>query len=180
MDPLTAMLLSALTHLLAANYQPGFVEELVTDQLQQPTSVAVAPDGRIFISEKGGTIRIIEQGTLLSSPFLSLEVDTYGERGISSILLDDDFDNTGYIYVYYNVRGTEFNRISRFTANGNSAVPSSEFVLMELDPLLSTVHNGGAMRWGQDGKLYITTGDGARNDYPQRMTNVLGKVLRAQ
>ena len=162
----------------AVTYKPGFAEELLTDGLNQPTAIAVAPDGRIFVAEKEGKIRIIEQGALLPAPFLDIEVDAFGERGLSHILLDRDFDNTGYIYLYYNVKNGEHNRISRFTANGNTAVPGSELILMDLAELGSTMHNGGTMRWGMDGKLYVSTGEGAIEKYSQSFDNALGKMLR--
>ena len=80
-----------LTLSFGADFKPGFVEELVTDELTEPTCLAAAPDGRIFVSEKAGKIRIIENGVLLPDPFLNIAVDVYGERGLSSILLDPDF-----------------------------------------------------------------------------------------
>lgn len=168
----------SMSSLFSADFQPGFVAEVVTDQLTEPTSIAVAPDGRIFITEKGGDIRIIENGVLLPDPFVSLPVDVYGERGLGSILMDPDFDSNGYIYVYYNVELGDHNRISRLTANGNSAIPGSEFILMELGELASTIHNGGGMRFGLDGKLYVAVGDGAIPHTAQSMNSTFGKMLR--
>ncbi|MEM0999985.1 MAG: PQQ-dependent sugar dehydrogenase [Bacteroidota bacterium] len=170
------MLVALRTH--AAEFPPGYVGELITDALNSPTAIAVAPDGRIFVTEKGGTVRVIESGALLPDPLLVLAVDEFGERGLGSILLDPEFDQNGYLYVYYTVAGQERNRISRFTVNGNRAIPGSEFVLLDLTPLASTIHNGGAMRWGADGKLYVATGEGARTENSQQMDNELGKVLR--
>lgn len=175
---LIALLLAIALNVSAADYKPGFVESLITDQFQSPTSLALAPDGRIFISEKGGAIRIIENGILLSTPFVTIEVDVYGERGLSSIILDQDFDDNGYVYAYYNVKDGEHNRIVRFTANGNAAIPGSETVLMELGRLAGTIHNGGAMRWGTDGYLYIATGEGGAHDESQNLNSELGKILR--
>lgn len=163
---------------LAGEWKSGYVQSLVTDQLFRPTSIAVAPDGRIFVSEKSGTVKIIEEGVLLSTPFLSLDVDQYGERGLSSIVLDPDFDETGYVYVYYNVRDKNHNRLSRFTANGNAAIPGSETVLMDLDQLEANIHNGGAMRFSVDGKLFIATGDGGSYTASQDMSSTSGKMLR--
>lgn len=162
----------------ASGFQPGFVNQLVSDGLDQPTAVAFAPDGRIFVSEKGGAIRIIEQGVLLAEPFLTLDVDVFGERGISSITLDPDFDSNGYIYVYYNVKHEDRNRIERYIANGNRAMPGSAHTLMNLNRLSSTIHNGGTMRFSDDGYLYVATGEGADPAQAQDIHSLLGKVLR--
>lgn len=162
----------------AAEFKPGFAAELITDQLNSPTSIAVAPDGRIFVCDKSGQIRVIEDGVLLPDPAVVIDVDDFGERGLGSILLDQEFDQNGYFYVYYNVPLAEHNRISRFTLNGNYAIPGSELILMDLSPLASTLHNGGTMRWGADGKLYVATGEGAQPENSQSLTNELGKMLR--
>jgi glucose/arabinose dehydrogenase len=162
----------------AAEFKPGFAAELLTDQLNSPTSIAVAPDGRVFVSEKNGQIRVIENGQLLSDPALVIAVDEYGERGLGCILLDQEFDQNGYFYVYYNVPNAEHNRISRFTLTGNFANPGSEYFLMDLAPLASTIHNGGTMRWGPDGMLYVATGEGAKMPLAQSLTSELGKMLR--
>lgn len=170
------LLFSAVTY--AAEFKPGFAAELITDQLDSPTSIAVAPDGRIFVCEKSGLVRVIEDGQLLPDPAVAIEVDDFGERGLGCILLDQEFDQNGYFYVYYNVPLAEHNRISRFTLNGNLAIPGSETVLMDLAPLASTIHNGGTMRWGPDGKLYVATGEGAETVHAQSFSNELGKMLR--
>lgn len=162
---------------VAADLPTGFTEVLVADNLD-PVSMTCAPDGRIFIAEKNGRILIVEDGVLRSAPFLVLEVDNYNERGISGITLHPDFTNNGYVYLYYTVKGADHNRISRFVADGNFAVPESEQVLLDLDTLRGSVHNGGAMAFGPDGKLYVSVGDGANAQAAQDFTSLLGKILR--
>src|SRR6185436_18742166 len=85
-----------------------------------------------------------------------------------------------FIYVYYTVPGSPaHNRLSRFTANGDVVVPMSEFVLLDLDNLsTATNHNGGAIHFGPDGKLYIAVGENANGANSQTLGNMLGKVLR--
>ena len=146
----------------------GYAAELITGDLINPTAIQIAPDGRIFISEKSGTIRIMENGVLLQTPFLDLDVDEYGERGLSGFLLDKDFDNTGHVFVYYNVIGQNHNRLSRFTSNGNTVIPGSEKILLDLDPLNGTTHNSGAMRWALDTTLLVSVGDGLYTEKPQK------------
>ena len=156
----------------------GYAAELITGDLINPTAIQIAPDGRIFISEKSGTIRIMENGVLLQTPFLDLDVDEYGERGLSGFLLDKDFDNTGHVFVYYNVIGQNHNRLSRFTSNGNTVIPGSEKILLDLDPLNGTTHNSGAMRWALDTTLLVSVGDGLYTEKPQKLDNLFGKILR--
>ena len=85
-----------------------------------------------------------------------------------------------YVYVYYTATTpTVHNRISRFTANGDVAVAGSEVVIFELDDLSSaTNHNGGALAFGPDGKLYAAVGENADGANAQSMNNLLGKMLR--
>ncbi|MDZ4747194.1 MAG: PQQ-dependent sugar dehydrogenase [Saprospiraceae bacterium] len=171
------LLCSTLNSSKAGNLPPGFAEVLVAQELD-PTTMALAPDGRIFITEKIGRIRIVENDQLLPDPFLVLEVDNYNERGLSGIAFDPEFELNGYIYVYYTVKGENHNRVSRFTANGNYAVPGSETILLNIDPLSGTIHNAGSMVFGIDGKLYVSVGDGADGQAAQRMTSLRGKILR--
>ena len=161
----------------AANLPPGFAEVLVAQELD-PTAMALAPDGRLFITEKIGRVRIVENGQMLTDPFIVLEVDNINERGLSGIAFDPDFANNGFLYLYYTVKGENHNRVSRFTANGNYAVPGSETVLLDIDQLSGTIHNAGAMTFGIDDKLYISVGDGADGQMAQNMNSLRGKILR--
>lgn len=172
------VLMIFLYHYTYAGQLPeGFQETILAENLD-PTTMAIAPDGRVFITEKNGKILILENDTLLETPFLSIEVDNYNERGLSGFVFDPDFETNNFIYVYYTVKEESHNRVSRFLANGNSVLPDSETILLELDPLAGTIHNGGAMLFGPDGKLYIAVGDGAEPANAQDPDNLLGKILR--
>jgi glucose/arabinose dehydrogenase len=142
--------------------------------------MAQAPDGRIFVCEQGGALRVIQGGQLLATPFVSLNVDSTGERGLLGIALDPNFQANNYVYVYYTVPGSPaHNRVSRFTASGDAAVPGSEVDLLDLNSLSSaTNHNGGAIHFGPDGKLYIGVGENANGANAQSLGNLLGKILR--
>lgn len=155
----------------------GFILEELVGGLN-PTTMALAPDGRLFIAEKDGAVLVVENGTLQSQPFLSVEVDNFNERGLSGIAFDPEFELNNFFYVYYTVPNENRNRLSRFTANGDFAIPGSEQVLLELDPLSGTIHNGGAMNFGLDGKLYLAVGDGANANDAQNLNSLAGKVLR--
>lgn len=157
----------------------GFTQSVAASGLSSPTSMAIAPDGRIFITEQSGDLRIWD-GALLAAPFLQLDVDDRAERGLLGVALDPQFASNGFVYVYYTVPTNPIhNRVSRFTANGNTAVPGSETVLLELDDLSSaTNHNGGALHFGPDGKLYVGVGENATPSHSQTLSNLLGKILR--
>ena len=167
----------------AASVPSGFIDAVVVSGLTAPTAMALAPDGRVFIAEQGGAIRVVKAGVLLPTPFVRLTVDSAGERGAIGVAIDPQFETNGFIYIHYTVPGTgggaSHNRVSRFTASGDIAVPGSQFIVVDLDALSSaTNHNGGAIHFGPDGKLYIGVGENANGANAQTLTNRKGKVLR--
>ena len=140
-----------------------------------------APDGRLFVCLQGGELRVIDDGALLSTPFLSLDVDYSGERGLLGIAFDPNFSTNNFVYVYYTnaAASPRHNQVSRFTANGDVAVAGSELVILTLDNLSgATNHNGGAIHFGPDGKLYVAVGENANSSNSQTLNNRLGKLLR--
>lgn len=170
---------------------PGFTETRVATGLAQPVSMAFAPDGRSFITEKTGNVRVMTaSGQLLPTPFVQLAVDAQGERGVLGVEFDPDFATNGHVFIYYtSTDGTIHNRLSRFTAAdanpgdgiytpGNTAAPGSEFQLINFDPLSSIYHNAGNMHFGPDGKLYVAVGDNVRGVLSQQLTNLWGKIIR--
>ncbi len=161
----------------AATLPPGFVEVPIATDLD-PTAMAQAPDGRIFITEKYGAVRIVENGILLPDPFLLLSVDNFNERGLSGIAFDPDFSQNSYIYLYYTVASAGNNRLVRVRALGNYAIPGSEEVLLEIAPMAGNVHNAGAMVFGPDGKLYLGVGEGSESIKAPDLNSLFGKVLR--
>lgn len=180
---------------LLAAIPAGFQDSVWASALSNPTSMAFAPDGRLFVTQQGGQLRVITRnaagaGQLLPASFLTVGTDSSGERGLLGVALDPDFQANGYVYVYYTVpQATRFNRVSRFTAAdadpapdvfapGNVAQSGSELVLMNLDPLSATNHNGGAMHFGPDNKLYVAVGDNAVGGNSQSFNNRHGKMLR--
>ena len=156
----------------------GFSEKLIADKLN-PVAMAIAPDGRIFITEKNGKVLIIRDDKLVTTPFITFNnIDDFNERGLSGIAFHPDFENNPYIYFYYTLKDANHNRIVRVKANGDVAIPGTEEVLMELNQLSGTIHNAGAMAFGNDGKLYISVGDGSNAANAQNMNTTLGKFLR--
>lgn len=158
----------------------GFAESLVVEGLQSPTSMAFAPDGRLFVTEQGGRLRVVKGGQLLSAPFATVNTNVTGERGLGNVVLDPNFSSNGYVYVYYTAGSSTANRVSRFTADGDRAVSGSEKVLFQLDATgnEASIHQGGAMQFGRDGKLYVTVGDLGGRSRSQLLNNQTGKILR--
>src|SRR5581483_4428854 len=169
------------TSAYAATLPTGFIETRVVSGLSNPTSFEIAPDGRIFVTQQHGELRVIKNGVLLANPFLTVNTETTGERGLLGVAFAPDFATslTPYVYIYYTVLSTpRHNRISRFLANGDVAGGSEE-VLVDLDNLSSaTNHNGGAIHFGPDGKLYAAVGENANSSNAQTLANRLGKILR--
>lgn len=148
-----------------------------------PVGIDIAPDGRIFLTEKRGQVKVIKDGALLPAPFVSIpNVDNYNERGLQGIVLDPNFSSNSFVYVYYTYKApggsVSNNRVSRFTANGDVAQRGSEFVLLDIDPLSSAGnHNGGSLAFS-GGKLLITVGENADGANAQSFTTLKGKILR--
>jgi glucose/arabinose dehydrogenase len=146
--------------------------------------MAFAPDGRLFVAEQGGKLRVIKDGQLLPTPFLDVsnKISAIGERGLLGIAFDPEFASNNYVYVYYTATdGGVHNRVSRFTASANNedkAEDVSEETIFELPPLSATNHNGGAIHFGTDGKLYVAVGENARPAEAQSLNSLLGKMLR--
>ncbi len=145
-------------------------------------------DGRLFIVQQGGQIRILEDGALLAAPFLdiSARIASGGERGLLGLAFHPDFAANGYFYVNYTFLAAGDglrSRVARFTISGDPDVADagSETAIIEFAQPFDN-HNGGALHFGPDGYLYIATGDGGGSYDPQDNSqdagNLLGKILR--
>ena len=163
---------------------PGFTK---TDSwvggLTNATAFAQAPDGRIFVCEQDGKLRVVKNRTLLPTPFHTFaDIDSSGERGLLGVALHPNFANNGWVYVYRTttdptpVNGTH-NRISRLVASGDVSNGSEE-VLVDLPALSGGFHNGGALHFGPDGKLYVGVGNNGISALSPDLSSPLGKLLR--
>ncbi len=146
--------------------------------LTNPTAMAFAPDGRLFVTEQAGAVRIITpEGQLLATPFLvTTNMRSDEERGLLGIAFDPNFTTNNYIYIFYTENSLGA-RLSRFTANGNVVVPGSELILLEYYNI-SGNHRGGDIHFGPDGKLYLSLGDAGEPLSSQSVTDYNGKILR--
>lgn len=169
----------------AGELPEGFTQSRFVSGLEDPTMMSFAPDGRLFVSEQAGALRVVKNGRLLPKPFVDLsdKIEVSGARGLLGIAFDPDFENNGFVYVYYTRKATNKkpprNRIVRFTADGNVAARGSKRTIFELDDLSKHHnHNGGSMNFGEDGKLYVSVGDNNRSANAQTLRNLKGKMLR--
>lgn len=188
-------LFSQMQSVCATALPDGFAERQYAPGLNNPTAMAFAPDAcpssgapvrRLFVCEQGGNVRVFRNGVMQTGPFLTVSPDTCGERGLDGICFDPNFASNHYVYIYYTVPQTPtkpaHNRVSRFTAdptNPDVALAGSETPIMELDDLgTQCIHNGSALHFGPDGKLYISVGENGNTANAQSLTTVLGKILR--
>ncbi len=165
---------------LLATLPTGFTETAVASALNSPTALALSPDGRAFVTQQNGIIRVVNNDSLVPTPFASLAVDSQGERGLLGIALDPHFEHNHYVYVYYAASSpVVHNRVSRLTADGDRMIPGSEQVLLDLPPVGDAIwHMGGAIQFGPDDKLYVSTGDHQNSANSQSLENPFGKILR--
>jgi glucose/arabinose dehydrogenase len=168
----------------AATLPSGFIDVVVASGFTNVSSMALAPDGRIFVGQQNGLVRVVKEGAILPAPLLSLGVNTIVERGLLGIALDPGFASNGFVYGHYTTNApivdSVVQRISRFTADGDSVAPGSERVLFETDPFTAQRELGGGLGFGSDGMLYIGIGQSAASANSQATNNHFGKILRIQ
>ena len=154
----------------------GVKVETVAENLTVPWSIDWAHDEKIFFTERNGYLRVIENGTLAEKPLLSLGVGGV-EGGMLGVAVDPNYSENNYLYLYYTYN--EFlsttNKIVRYIVNDDSV--SEDKVLIDGIPG-GPFHDGGRIKFGPDGKLYITTGDAGNSDLSQDLNSLAGKVLR--
>lgn len=161
----------------------SFQDSEFVDGLNTPTAMEFSSDGRLFVTEKSGKVMVIKNGELLDTPFVSVSVNSNGERGLLGIAFDPNFATNRYVYIYYTTSTSPIhNRVSRVfadPANPDRALVGSEVTILDLENLSSSAnHNGGAMHFGKDGKLYIGVGENANSANAQSLSTRLGKILR--
>jgi len=156
--------------------------------LNQPLYAAAAPGdfAHLYIVEKGGLIRVLDltTNTVAATPFLDLtqEVSTDGERGLLGFAFDPDYAENGYVYVYLTNDTTGDSEVRRYTVVDGVADPDTEHAIITIDQPNFDNHKGGWIAFGEDGLLYIATGDGGSggdpNNNAQNPNALLGKMLR--
>lgn len=154
----------------------GFVKTQITDSLAQPVGLAQTPDGRIFVIEKAGVVKVIKNGTLLPAPALNISsrVNSDYERGLLGIA----FDSNTTVYLYYVNNSPLEIRIAKFSLSGDTINAGSEQILLKSTQTLSRMHHAGTLRIGPDGKLWASVGNNDLADNSQDLSNIHGKILR--
>jgi len=150
---------------------------VVVAGLEVPWAIAFAPDGRLFVTERPGRIRIVKDGRLDPTPMATLPVAAQGEGGLMGLALDPAFARTGRLYACYTTekRGRLVNRVVTLTPRDGAA--PEERVLVDDIPGAG-IHDGCRVKFGLDGKLYVTTGDAGQSRLAQRRDSLAGKILR--
>jgi glucose/arabinose dehydrogenase len=161
--------------------EPGFTDgAYITDSnLNFATGLAWAPDGsnRLFVARKGGQVRVVENGALLTTPFSTDTVFTNSECGLIGLAFDRDYVTNRYLYLFMTVSSTE-QQIVRYTDSGN--VGMNRTVIVSGLPTVGNNHDGGAVGIGFDNKLYWAIGDlGNGTGVDANLTSLAAKVGRA-
>ncbi|MBK8232163.1 MAG: PQQ-dependent sugar dehydrogenase [Candidatus Eisenbacteria bacterium] len=175
--------------LVDATPSPAATTTRVASALNRPIYVtAPAGDDRLFIVEQRGVIKILKNGTVLATPFLDIDslipaISGNDERGLLGLAFHPDYATNGYFWVYYtsNAGQQVVARYTRSGGNPDQADAASALIYLTMaDPFSN--HNGGCIQFGQDGYLYIGTGDGGSAGDPgnraQNKLDLLGKMLR--
>jgi uncharacterized repeat protein (TIGR03806 family) len=166
---------------------PDDFAETVLAGLNGVTAMTVAPDGRVFLCEQTGALRVVKEGKLLAEPFVRLPVDSTWERGLLGVTLAPQFPKTPHVYVcYVALKPHPHHRVSRFKALGDRAEPGSEVILFKGDDqrklggVVPAGHQGGPIAFGPDGKLYVAIGEQTAGNPSQDLGSFLGKLLRLE
>jgi glucose/arabinose dehydrogenase len=161
----------------SAQTQSGLKVETVVGGLQVPWSIVWAPDGRMIFTERAGRVRVFENGKLRPEPLFTVpDVEPSGESGLMSVVLHPQFASNHFLYLSYAYAGDGKRvRVVRYRETPSGLVDRK--VIIEDIPA-AQFHAGCRLRFGPDGKLYITTGDATQRDLAQRLDSLAGKILR--
>ena len=155
-----------------------FRVETVVTGLEIPWSLSFAPDGRLFVTERPGRVRIVNMASFTSGLALTLDgVYAQGEAGLLGLALDPAFAQNRFVYLYYSAAGGSgaVNRVVRYREVAGQL--AERVVLLDGIPA-ANIHDGGRLRFGPDGLLYATAGDAANTSLAQDVASLAGKFLR--
>ncbi len=151
---------------VTATLASAFDEVILTRDLTDPMEIDITSDGRVFITEWAGAVKIWEPDTKVSRVIGWLPVDKKIEDGLHGLALDPDFDENSWVYIYYSViSDPPVNRLSRFFYDGRMLDLESEISLLEIPvQRIKCCHSGGSVQFDKNGLLYLSTGDNTGGD----------------
>lgn len=150
--------------------QQGYETEILAENLDTPWAIDFLPDGKMIFTERGGRVSILENG--MPKVVGNIDVVEIGESGLLGIAVDPEFNTNKFIYLHNT--GQNRNMVSRFILNERL---ENETILIDNIPG-AQIHNGGRIKFGPDGKLYVTTGDANNRVLAQDTNSLAGKILR--
>jgi glucose/arabinose dehydrogenase len=158
---------------------PRNATDVIAQGLRIPWALAFLPDGDIILTERPGHVRLfqVDEG-LLDEPLLEVpDVAAQGEGGLLGVAVHPEYPELPYIYFYHTYSGGRglANRVVRYSMSGNRLVDGR--VLLDGIPG-AAIHNGGRLKFGPDGFLYVTTGDASASERSQDPDSLAGKILR--
>ena len=159
------------------SYSENDAVMILAENLDKPRAIAVY-DNRIFVTEKGGTIRVIENDQLLESPLATFRTPNVFDGGLLGIAVHPNFSNNNFLYVFltYEENGNLWNKVLRITEENNK-LKDVEIIIDKIPG--SSFYNGGFLKFGPDGKLYVGTGTVSDDSHlPQDINSLAGKILR--
>ncbi len=171
---------SAPVQVTVTNTAPNFVNDRVVIGLDEPTDLTWTPDGRMLITERDGTVWVVQPGASSVDPVPLIQLPSVAhdnERGLLGIAVHPAFAQNGFVYLFF-THGSLRNRVSRFVVSGGTAAPASEQVVWQNPETADVWHQGGDLAFGPDGFLYISVGDHLRGHTVQELDSYNGKILR--
>ncbi len=172
------------SHLFLKALPVGYRTEILLDGLEVPTSLAATPDGRLLITEQeAGRVRVVQDGRLVDEPWLELSVyfatDQFlQELGLVTIAVDPDFEQNGFVYIYYTVEDTDGRRtvLARLRDIAGRGTELTELLSIDLAP--EQTHIAGGIAFDPSGAILLGVGDHEQQELAQQLNSPVGKVLR--
>lgn len=167
---LLAVVMLVLVVVMIKRYDAYDSLEVLANGLDTPWAMDFLPSGELIFTERPGRVNVLENGLVRTVGEVSVSEES--ESGLMGLAVDPEFSDNHYLYLYYTY--PEGNRLSRFTLDKGLR---DELVLIDNIPN-ARFHDGGRLKFGHDGKLYLTTGDATVPSSAQDLTSLSGKILR--